>query len=115
MPLTSVRRINFSAFKDSATLPATKSALIFKHRDFLSSPIGEITGIISFEIRFFISLVLILLTFPTRPKSNPDSPINFDALTIFEFVKFKPFERAPDFEMRVDISSLTLISSIPLD
>ena len=66
IPFISVRRISFSAFKLSATFPATTSALIFRKLPSLFTPIGAITGIDPEDIVFFNSETRILSTLPTN-------------------------------------------------
>ena len=86
IPFISVRRISFSAFKLSATFPATTSALIFKKLPSLFTPIGAITGIDPEDIIFFNSETRILSTFPTNPKSCLSGPKYFEALIILGFM-----------------------------
>ncbi|MNG13245.1 hypothetical protein D3C84_969130 [compost metagenome] len=64
-----VSSISFSAFNASATLPATRSALMLYDSPLAPTPIGAITGMKSPLTSRFSRSVLIPTTSPTWPMS----------------------------------------------
>ena len=115
-PAVLVSNISFSACSTSATLPATKSALILYELPSSSTPIGAITGIKSLLRNMSSTSVLMALTSPTWPMSIISGAsisgvwcVTFNCLAWMSLpsLPVKPMAWPPFWLMRLTMSLLT--------